>query len=123
MAYFTTDNMVSKKTRYFEINSNEGGFVSKLRGEKKDYDFSDLQMLRNVLTNEKGRILHMLKFKEPESIYQLAKMLKRDLKSVRTDMKVLERLGFIEYHSHKRGKRTAYKPILTVEKMEFILHI
>jgi len=114
---------MATKTRYFEVNASESGFVSKLKREKKDHDFSDLKLLRNLLTNEKGRILHILKSESPESIYQLAKILKRDLKSVRTDMKQLERFGFIDYVAKKKGKRISHKPVLSVDKMEFILRI
>ena len=115
--------MPTKKTRYFDVNVTDAGFVSKLRGEKEKYDFSDLKILRNVLTNEKARILHTLKKEKPESIYQLAKILKKDLKSIRTDLKVLEKLGFIEFVSKRKGKRIAYMPILVVDRMEFILRI
>ena len=115
--------MVAKKTRYFEMDASEQGFVSRLKGTDKSQDFSDLKILRNLLTDEKARILHTLKSKSPESIYQLAKELKKDLKSLRTDIKILERFGFIEIVSHKKGNRTLHKPVLAVEKMEFILRI
>jgi predicted transcriptional regulator len=115
--------MAGRKVRYFEMNSSDAGFVSRLKGEKKDIDFSDLKDLRNIITNEKGRILHTLKTKQPESIYQLAKLLKRDLKSIRTDVKALERFGFIEFVSKKTGKRISHKPVLVVDRMEFILKV
>jgi predicted transcriptional regulator len=115
--------MANTKTRYFELNTNKSGFVSKLKGEKNDIDFEDLKILRNLLSNEKGRILYTLKSESPESIYQLAKILKRDLKSVRQDVKILERFGFLEFVSKKNGKRISHTPILTVDKMEFILKV
>ena len=115
--------MASTKTRYFEVNVNKAGFVSKLKGEKTDHDFSDVKLLRNILSNEKGRILYTLKSQSPESIYQLAKILKRDLKSVRQDVKILERFGFLEFVAKKTGNRVSHTPILTVDRMEFILKI
>jgi predicted transcriptional regulator len=115
--------MVVKKTRYFELNVEENGFVHRLRGEDLEHDFSDLKLLRNILTNGKARILYVLKTHSPESIYQLAKILKRDLKSVRSDIKTLERFGFIDYVSKKKGRRVSYAPILAVDRMEFILRI
>ena len=111
------------KTRYIEINVNKSGFVSKLIGGEKAHDFSDIKLLRNLLSNEKARILYALKSQKPKSIYALAKLLGRDFKSVREDIKVLERFGFVEFHSEKTGKREALKPILTIEKLQMIIDI
>jgi len=111
------------KTRYVDVNVNKGNFVSKLIGGKKAHDFSDVKLLRNLLSNEKARILYALKSKNPKSIYALAKMLGRDFKSVRDDIKVLERFGFIEFHSEKTGKREALKPVLIINKLQVIINI
>ncbi len=112
-----------EKTRYADLDVSEEGFVSRLIGSKKSHDFSDVQLLRNILSKEKSRILHLLKTKKPKSIYELAKMLKRDLKSVRNDIKALERFGFIEFHSIKTGKRKALMPVLIVDKLQIIINV
>ena len=111
------------KTRYVDINVNKEKFVSKLIGEKKPHDFSDIKLLRNLLSNEKSRILYTLKHKEPKSIYALSKLLGRDFKSTREDVKVLERFGFIEFHSEKTGKREALRPVLIIDKLEIVIEI
>ena len=111
------------KTRYVDVNVNKGSFVSKLIGEKKSHDFSDVKLLRNLLSNEKARILHILKTKEPKSIYGLAKMLGRDFKSVRDDIKVLERFGFVEFHSTKTGNREAHTPNLVIDRLQIVIDI
>lgn len=111
------------KTRYVDVNVDKGSFVSKLLGEKKAHDFSDIKLLRNLLSNEKARILYALKTKKPKSIYALAKILNRDFKSVREDVKVLERFGFIEFHSEKTGGREALVPSLTLEKLQIEINI
>lgn len=111
------------KTRYVEINVNKSGFVSKLIGGEKSHDFSDIKLLRNLLSNEKARILYVLKTQNPKSIYALSKLLGRDFKSVRDDIKVLERFGFVEFHSEKTGKREALKPVLTIERLQMIIDI
>jgi predicted transcriptional regulator len=87
------------------------------------HDFSDVKLLRNLLSNEKSRILHLLKSENPKSIYGLAKILGRDFKSVRQDVKVLERFGFIEFHSEKNGRRESLKPVLIVDKVEIVVNI
>jgi predicted transcriptional regulator len=111
------------KIRYVDINVGKENFVSKLIGEKKTHDFSDVKLLRNLLSNEKSRILYALKTKNPRSIYALAKLLGRDFKSVREDIRVLERFGFIEFHSEKTGKRESLMPVLTIDKLQIIIDI
>jgi predicted transcriptional regulator len=111
------------KTRYVDVNVNKGNFVSKLIGEKKSHDFSDMKLLRNLLSNEKARILYALKSKKPTSIYALAKLLGRDFKSVRDDIHVLKRFGFIEFHSKKTGKRESLTPVLLIDKLQIVINI
>jgi predicted transcriptional regulator len=111
------------KIRYVDVNVNKGSFVSKLIGGDKSHDFSDVKLLRNLLSNEKARILHALKSQHPKSIYALAKLLGRDFKSVRDDIKVLERFGFIEFHAEKVGKRESLMPVLVIEKLQVIINI
>jgi predicted transcriptional regulator len=112
---------VKRKTRYVELNVKSGSFVSKFVGEK--YDFSDVSLLRKVLSNQKSKILHILKTKQPKSIYELAKILKRDFKSVREDVKFLEKFGFIEFHSVKTGNRESLMPVLVTEELQIIIKI
>ena len=111
------------KVRYVDVNVNRGNFVSKLIGEKKVHDFSDIKLLRSLLSNEKARILYVLKSKKPKSIYSLAKILGRDFKSVREDVKVLERFGFIEFFSEKTGKRESLMPLLSIDRLQVMISI
>ena len=111
------------KTRYVDINVNKGNFVSKLVGAKKSHDFSDIKLLRSILSNEKARILYALKTNNPKSIYALAKLLGRDFKSVRDDIKILERFGFIEFHAENTGKRESLMPVLVIDKLQIIIDI
>lgn len=111
------------KTRYLDINVDERGFVSKFLSSRKEQDFSDIVLLRKILSNEKARILYVLKNKEVSSIYGLAKELGREFKSVYEDLQILERFGFIEFHSEKKGKRESLKPVLTVDELELKIKI
>jgi len=111
------------KIRYASLDVSAEGFVSRIIGGQKSHDFSDVQFLRNILSKEKSRILHLLKTKKPKSIYELAKMLKRDIKSVREDIRALERFGFIEFHSIKTGKRKALMPVLIVDTLQIVINI
>lgn len=108
------------KTRYVTLASDSGVFSTifkKIAGDKKEYNFADLSVLRRLLSNEKAKILHVIKNESPESIYQLAKKLGRDFKSVTEDIKLLEKLGFIELIAERKGKRIKHRPVLAVDEL------
>ena len=67
--------MVRTKTREITITQSKGAFslLQKAKTSKKDYDFEGLSALRRVLSNEKARILHIIKTQKPISIYDLSK--------------------------------------------------
>jgi len=108
------------KTREITIVEEGGTFISffkKFSGDKKDYDFEGLSALRRLLSNEKARLLHVIKNKKPKSIYELAKVLKRDFKSVNDDVKLLEKFGFLDMISEKTGKRGRLRPVIVVDSI------
>lgn len=92
-------------------------FFRKFAGEKKQYDFSGISDLRKVLNNEKARVLYTIKYSSPDSIYHLAKLLGRDFKSVRKDIKLLEKLGFVYMKPESTGQRKKLKPQAIVDEL------
>ena len=64
-----------------------------------------------------------------ESVYKMREVEAGDLKdmtkvkSVYDDLKILERFGFIEFHSAKVGKRESLTPVLTISNMQIIINI
>lgn len=111
------------KIRYIDVNVKKGSFVSKLIGAKRPHDFSDIKLLRSILSNEKARILYVLKSKNPKSIYALAKILGRDFKSVSVDVKTLKNFGFIKLTKVKTGKRESLMPVLSTNKFQIVINI
>ena len=107
------------KTREITIIDEGGTFtlLKRFAKGKKEYDFEGLTSLRRLLSNEKARILHTIKVDNPTSIYNLAKILKRDFKSVSEDVKLLERFGFIDMVAEKTGKRDRLRPIIVVDSI------
>ena len=105
------------KIREITITESQGAFsiFKKPQASKKDYDFSGMLALRQLLSNEKARILHIIKTQKPHSIYELAKKLDRGFKSVSDDIKLLERFGFIELIEEKTKKRIRHKPEVIVD--------
>jgi predicted transcriptional regulator len=119
---------MAQKTRVREITLVEesGAFnvlFKKLSKSQTEYDFNSLSAVRKILSNEKARLLHTIKTKKPKSIYDLAKMLKRDFKSVSEDIKLLRRFGFIEMISEHTGKRERLKPTLAVDSMHLVIKL
>lgn len=109
--------MVKTKIREITIRENKGTFsIFKTPGvSKESYDFSGILALRQLLSNEKARVLNTIKVQKPISIYDLAKKLNRGFKSVNDDIKLLERFGFVELTEEKTKKRIRHKPHLVVE--------
>jgi predicted transcriptional regulator len=109
----------------FTITLSKGTFnlFRKKRGSKKDYDFEGISSLRQILSNEKARVLSTIKSQNPKSIYGLAKMLGRNFKSVFDDVKLLERFGFIDLIEEKTKKRTRLRPKIIIDSVIINLNI
>ncbi|MEI6849725.1 MAG: hypothetical protein WCK29_01675 [archaeon] len=119
---------MAKKTRVKEINIvDESGvfesFFKRFTHGEKEFGFDSLSALRKLLSNEKAKILHIIKVKKPTSIYHLAKLLERDFKSVNEDIKLLKEFGIIELIAEKTGKRSRLKPILSIDSITINIRI
>lgn len=112
-----------KKTIKVGITPNTFSYLFKrLRRQEEEYEFSELSELRQVLSNEKAKILYTIKYEKPESIYKLAKLLNRDFKSVSQDLKILEKFGFIEFRKIQKG-RHKLKPVLLIDSLNIIFEV
>ena len=111
------------KTKHININMKKGGFVSRLIGSGTKNRKTDIALLRNLLSNEKAKIIYKLKYQNPKSIYELAKSLGRDFKSVRDDLIILKNFGLIEFQSEKTGKRKSLAPKLATQQLNIIIDI
>jgi predicted transcriptional regulator len=101
-------------TREITIKESRGKFsIFKGNSKQEAYDFSGISALRQILSNEKSRILNVIKIQKPSSIYALSKQLNRNFKGVYNDIKLLERFGFIELIKDRTKNREKLKPILT----------
>lgn len=117
--------MAKTKTREITITESKGAFqiFKKSNYSKKDYDFSGILALRQILSNEKARILNVIKTQKPKSIYDLAKKLGRGFKTVNDDLKLLERFGFIELIEEKTKNRIRHRPITVVDMITIHLKL
>ncbi|HRZ85689.1 MAG TPA: hypothetical protein P5277_02815 [Candidatus Paceibacterota bacterium] len=119
---------MADKTRIIEIYEKEGTFsyvLRKFTGAKQEYNYDDMALLRKLLSNEKARILNVIKIQKPTSIYALAKFLGRDFKSVRDDIIILKKFGFVELieEKNKTGQRISHKPVITANTINIIIRL
>ena len=119
--------MAEKRTlsKTITLQAEPGAFTalfSRFSSSKEDKN-PDLSLLRSMLSHEKARLLHVLKTKQPNSLYELAKILGRDFKSVRQDIRVLEEFGFVEMIPVHKGKRQKLKPILVINQLKINIEV
>ena len=117
--------MAKTKVREITITESKGAFslFKKLGGSKEDYDFEGLSALRHLLSNEKARLLNVIKTQNPGSIYELAKKLGRSFKTVSDDVRLLERFGFIELTKEKTKNRIRHKPELVADTITIHINV
>jgi len=95
------------------------------KGEKVKLNklvFNDIETFRKILTKERMRILSYIKYKKPNSIYELAKGLDRDWRLVSNDVSLLNSLGLVKLEK-KKEQREAIKPTVNFSRMDIRIAI
>jgi predicted transcriptional regulator len=92
----------------------------KVKSRPFELYFENLMILRKTITEERLKILKVIKKDKPDSVYKLAKLLERDLKNVNNDVHFLADLGLIELSAEKKGRN---RIIPRVEYEKIILEI
>ena len=86
-----------------------------VKREKAIY-FESIEGFRKALTPKRLELLHTIREKQPGSIQELARLSKRDIKSVATDITLLEDLGLIDTKRKKVGRRES-KPTVNYDRI------
>lgn len=90
------------------------------RGEKvtpkSSIGFESIDTLRKVLTPKRLELLKAIKEKSPGSIYELAKIVGRDLKSVNIDVHVLKEYWLVSLEKSQEG-RARVRPEVSFDKL------
>jgi predicted transcriptional regulator len=117
--------MAKEKTKIREISiiQSKGAFSIFKPGVSKNYNFEDVSSLRQILSNEKARILNTIKTKNPSSIYELAKQLGRNFKAVSDDIKLLKKFGFIDLKEEYSKKRKRLRPVIVVDTLNILVKL
>lgn len=66
--------------------------------------FTSTEAARNFFTRERVDLLRTIRRERPSSISELARMVDRSLKSVQTDLKVLEKHGLVRFRPASRAR-------------------
>jgi predicted transcriptional regulator len=78
---------------------------------RKGVSFTSIEAARRLLTPNRLGLLRAVRTKQPGSIYQLARMLGRDLKNVQQDLRILEQYGLVQMtEGRSAGKRRVKAP-------------
>jgi predicted transcriptional regulator len=91
----------------------------KIKKEKSLY-FDSIDTMRAILTNKRLLILKTVREQSPSSVYELAKMLGRDLKNVNQDLKLLAEVGLVTLEKKQTDKK---RVIPHVEYSKILLEI
>ena len=87
----------------------------KVKPEKGLY-FESIEGFRKALTPRRLELLRLIREKQPRSIQELSRLAKRDIKSVATDIALLEDLGLIGMKRKKVGRRES-TPTVNYDKI------
>lgn len=92
--------------------------------EKREVvSFKDIDTMRKVLTPKRLELLKVIKHKKPTSVYALAKLTKRDAKSVNTDVGVLASLNMVKTKRSKTKRRESIQPQVTFDSIHLEITI
>lgn len=103
------------------INAIKAGLHPKYDGKK--LVFPNLDVLRKVLTPERIRMLQVIRANNPSSIYELAKLMKKDRRNVLKDLRYLEGTGLIHVKKDAKPKSQRRNLIPTVNFSRIVVGI
>lgn len=66
--------------------------------------FTSLEAMRKVLTEKRLELLHIIKDHQPDSVYELSKIVKRDLKNINSDLELLRDIGLVSMTKAHKGR-------------------
>lgn len=102
------DVRISIKSKEDLFNEVKGVWKKLERGESmkrhEGISFENTEAMRKILSEERLRILKTIKKEHPKSIYELAKLLKRDIKNTFDDVQFLAQIGLIELKKTREGR-------------------
>lgn len=83
----------------------------------------NIDVARKILTPKRMRLLSTVRKSRPVSLYALAKMMKRDIKSVITDADMLNRFGLLKLESYTEGRQRKVRPQIEASRIQMELAV
>ncbi len=78
---------------------------------KEGLSFGSVESFREFFTPKRIELLQIIRQRRPKSIYELAKLTNRELKSVVVDIKILEKYGLIDTKKVAVKGKTGYRVV------------
>jgi len=107
-SHISRDIKISIKTNKDVFNEVKEVWGKLEKGEQikkhEGISFENIEAMRKILSEERFRILRTIKKEHPKSIYELAKLLNRDIKNTFDDVQFLAQIGLIELKKTKEGR-------------------
>lgn len=101
-----TIEITDKQKIYHEFKTMAAAVM---RGEKvrpkEVISFANIEVFRRFFTENRLNLLKVIKKEKPESIYTLAKLVKRDFKNVHQDLQILKDFGLVELTKDQKNKK------------------
>ena len=114
-------NTKKQGIKIINLSTERNAFSSLFHLFSGENQFEEVGKVRSLLSNQRARIIHIIKQGKPQSVYALAKMLGRDFKSVRKDLAILEHFGIVGLQ--KQGKtRESLKPVLNQDSLQISIN-
>lgn len=92
------------------------------RGEKIKPQFGEyfesLEAVRDFLTEKRLELWRTIRDKEPKSITDLARLVRRDYKDVYQDVSILVTVGLVEIKKPKGAGTRALKPVSLADQIQ-----
>ena len=83
---------------------------------RKDF-FENINAFRSFITSKRIELIRVIHHQKPDSAYELAKIVGRDVKSVMTDLTVLKSLGLLELEKEEKH-RERVKPFVDYDSLQ-----
>ena len=84
-----------------------------VRKEKAVY-FESIKGFRKAITPKRVELLHIIREKHPKSIQELARLTKRDIKNIATDIGILEALGLVDIKEGMKDEKSLHQQWITI---------
>ena len=83
----------------------------------------NIDVARKILTPQRMRLLSTVRNSKPVSLYALAKIMKKDIKSVISDADMLNHFGLLRLESYIEGKQKKVRPKIEASRIQMELAV